>query len=1133
MSDATMNTRTTVTGGLQQIGVGLKIGTVIVTVGGVGTTPPEHWTNSNGEQWLRTLDASYAPDIAILSFANKLAVGNVLSFEELDNQGRLLRNELNGIVQDAALAKCPIVLVAHSLGGLLIKRALWLATAGEISQGYQNIIPRISSIILMGCPHSISQNLQDWVSVETILQKFTKGKKVVLEQKCMESLAEDCKNFEETLNKSNIQLLTICESKGTSKQVLGKKTMFVDRRLATVGHERETVIEETANHRDLCLMSGSTIALGVTFDVLHMAIDTTRRSIARSSPKAGKPSVFGISTVPDNNSDDENTEYVLVTSQSGDERNQDSSMSVITSPDAMSSTNKASWTRKATTGSEKLNAELIAALRDFTIEQRDPTLPCRYIPFPQDPVFSGREDILMNIRQTLVVSAQDGSGDSSSGSSDIILPLNVYSLCGPGGMGKTSIANEFVHKYGQEFDAIFWVAADQESKLFDSFREISLKLGIVTEGDGKDPTAIRETLLAWLANPLKSYQHMDHTKPEMATWLMVFDNVDRADTLEEFWPKDAAGSVLVTCRDPMVKSSIHLRNSGVVVPELSDREGAALLLRLTGRENDNNDIADAPKVVQALGKYPLAIAQMSGVIMAREMSFSEFLGLYSEESERREIIDTSEGQSASLRRYNQTLSTVWALDDLKEGRALLEVISFLDPDSIPETLLEKNPACADWDRYPHTSGQYTKARAELTSRSLIYRNRDKKTLRVHRLIQDTMRTQMTDETYNEVYSRVVDMLRVRWPRVLHGFGNVQTHWLQNAELWAHCLSAFRYTERFDPQTTALASRVNWMNFVLDILMFCAADSRFAEGPEILSFFTFLRNTAKERNPSVELQLVDASFHFHRGELEMHINNHQRPYVDLGLCVQQLETLLDGEAKRSDSYFGVAINEFGCACMMIWKHEEALHEFERSYTVLKNLQRPTKQETTMAQINMAFVYDNLGHHEKAADMFEKALEERIEELGEDDYSSFVNGKLYLGWGNALAAQGRLDDSFKLHVRCLEHYKRSMGNLHHRTGDGCVKAADHFARIGDSPTALALLDQALKIFYLDTYHNSEAARAHYKKGRIFHRTGQGEDSEAEFEKALRIYNSMVPPEDQADKIEDLDDEDFDHWIMFWSR
>jgi hypothetical protein len=207
-------------------------------------------------------------------------------------------------------------------------------------------------------------------------------------------------------------------------------------------------------------------------------------------------------------------------------------------------------------------------------------------------------------------------------------------------MGKTSIANEFVHRYEKEFDAVFWIAADEESKLFNGFRDIALKLGIIPNTDGKDLPAIREALLAWLANPLRSYEHMHHVKPERASWLIVFDNVDRADTLEDFWPKDAAGSVLVTCRDPLIKSSIYLRNTGSVVPELLEEEGITLLLRLTNRESNEDDVKQAPRVVQALGRYPLAIAQMSGVILARDLGFSEFLELYSEETERREILES-------------------------------------------------------------------------------------------------------------------------------------------------------------------------------------------------------------------------------------------------------------------------------------------------------------------------------------------------------------------------------------------------------------------------------------------------------------------------------------------------------------
>ncbi|KAJ5794326.1 tetratricopeptide repeat domain-containing protein [Penicillium paradoxum] len=1153
MAEPTSSARATQTGGLQQIRVGPKVGTLLLAVGGVGTTPPEHWTNSKGELWLGTLDAQSAPDIGLLSFPNRLAINGVLFERDIEQEGTSLLTELRRLVEDETVIRAPIVMVAHSLGGLVVKRAICLAK--QSPRTFRNVIRRIAGFVFMGCPHSCSRDLEDWTGVENILQKFTKGRNNLLDPQCVQSLAVDCESFQLILAGDKKPVLTMSEKKGMSKQLIGKKHIvglladyrsfheyeankeqFVDTNSATIGHNQETVIEDNSNHRDLCMMSAGSATLDKIVGFLHLALDDTRRAIAKDSPRTNRPSVFDASTVRDQSSDEENILGVITESLSGQDLLRGAGRSILTPSEHASSTNRGSWTKDATAGSDKINPEALSALKDFTdfnTDQRDPILPCKYIPLPRDPVFSGREDTLASIRQELLASVQEIEDGSNSSLSEIIAPLNVYSLCGPGGMGKTSIANEFVHRYEKDFDAVFWVAADEETKLFNSFREIALKLGIISNADGKDLPAIREKLLAWLANPLRSYEHMDHVKPERASWLIVFDNVDRADTLEDFWPKDAAGSVLVTCRDPLIKSSIYLRNTGTIVPELLEEEGVALLLRLTHRESDEDDTKKAPEVVQALGRYPLAIAQMSGVILARDLGFNEFLALYSEETERREMLGISEGQSASLRRYNQTLGTVWALDDLKDGRALLEAISFLDPDSIPETLLENNPACKDWNRYPQTSLEYSKARAELLSRSLIYRNRGKKTLRIHRLIQDTVRTQMDDATFTEVYSRVLDMIGARWPRVFKGFGNVQTDWQRNSELWAHILSLFKYRDRFDPTTANLAVSIKRMNFALDVLMFSIVDSRFSASPTMLIFYGFLRGSIHQNEPNFELQMMDIFFLYCRGELGLHTNDREYPLPDFAKCVEQLDSLLDDDAKKADSFFGAAVNELGCAYLMNWNEEDGLVQFERSATILQNLKHPSAQETSMAQINVGFVYGYLGRYDEALEIFKAALRDRHRELGQDDYSSFVNGKLYMGWGNVLAAQGRLDDSFKFHVKCLEHYKRSVGNFHHRTGDGCVKASDHFARTGDDPTALALLDQALKIFKLDPYHKPEAARAHYKKGNVLRKMEQEEEAEKEMDTALEIFNSIVPLEDRVGSIDKLDDEDFDHWIMFWSR
>jgi hypothetical protein len=77
----------------------------------------------------------------------------------------------------------------------------------------------------MGCPHSSSQELKDWTGVESILQKFTKGRYNFLDLQCVQSLAVDCENFRVILAEGEKQVLTLSEKKGMSKQVIGKKVL--------------------------------------------------------------------------------------------------------------------------------------------------------------------------------------------------------------------------------------------------------------------------------------------------------------------------------------------------------------------------------------------------------------------------------------------------------------------------------------------------------------------------------------------------------------------------------------------------------------------------------------------------------------------------------------------------------------------------------------------------------------------------------------------------------------------------------------------------------------------------------------------------------------------------------------------
>lgn len=181
---------------------------------------------------------------------------------------------------------------------------------------------------------------------------------------------------------------------------------------------------------------------------------------------------------------------------------------------------------------------------------------------------------------------------------------------------------------------------------------------------------------------------------------------------------------------------------------------------------------------------------------------------------------------------------------------------------------------------------------------------------------------------------------------------------------------------------------NSLNLTNYELRYVAASGQFAHSPILLSFFKFLREAISEEPPSRALRIIDANFHQRRGMLGLHLDDHEQTLSDLKQCVEEWNLLLDDQTKREDSVYGISLNELGCAYMMNWDAKSGLIQFERSFTYLQSVKNPSFHDTTMAQINIGFAYNELGRYDEASKIFEAALKVRHAELGQNDYSSFV-------------------------------------------------------------------------------------------------------------------------------------------------
>lgn len=426
--------------------------------------------------------------------------------------------------------------------------------------------------------------------------------------------------------------------------------------------------------------------------------------------------------------------------------------------------------RKAVAGSSDQGFEILPTVQDDIPKKPSINLPCIMLE-ANDPsrVFFGQQQILKSLQEALVV--RDAASQPG---------LRQFALCGLGGMGKTELASEFAlrNKDTGNFDAIFWVRADEPAKLDQCFVDISVKLGLEKAEDASNQIISRSLVKGWLANPIKGgntavTEDISSTASGdiYASWLLIFDNADDPKLLGDYWP-EGPGSVLITSRDPLAKRLYSSNSSGLNLEPLSDVDGGALLLKLSGLdESSEEDDAEkiAQEISQSLAGLPLAIAQMAGIIRRQELSLAEFRSIYEEDKHRIALYGTKYDTSA--RGYKHSVATVWAFEKLSpEAKGLMKLMLFMDPDAMPDSLLF-DAAVQLFATSSFTRLTFNEARAELSQSSLIRRDKIKTVLSdhqisVHRLVQDAIRSSMDDEEMSSIFEIMVNLLWRAWPQAM-------------------------------------------------------------------------------------------------------------------------------------------------------------------------------------------------------------------------------------------------------------------------------------------------------------------------------------------------------------------------------
>src|SRR4051812_29279414 len=175
-------------------------------------------------------------------------------------------------------------------------------------------------------------------------------------------------------------------------------------------------------------------------------------------------------------------------------------------------------------------------------------------------------------------------------------------LCGLGGMGKSQIALEYCYRNKDNYRYIFWIDADTEETLQNSFVKMAriLMLQTLTLTKYMSPNDLVLYVIKWL-------QDNDD-------WLLVYDNSDDRSfgvkTNRNYVPMLKRGVILKTTRDEFAGS----RGSTINLDEMKMDDDAALKLLLRKDTTATKRDPFALEIIRKLGYLPLAI-DLAGACM--------------------------------------------------------------------------------------------------------------------------------------------------------------------------------------------------------------------------------------------------------------------------------------------------------------------------------------------------------------------------------------------------------------------------------------------------------------------------------------------------------------------------------------
>lgn len=318
--------------------------------------------------------------------------------------------------------------------------------------------------------------------------------------------------------------------------------------------------------------------------------------------------------------------------------------------------------------------------------------------------FTGRGELLRRLRAALV-----------NRSVASVVPQALHGL---GGVGKTQLAIEYIYRYMEHYELIWWIAAEQATTVRSSLAELGRELDIPASEDMHQTAT---SVLNALATSTRR-------------WLLVYDNADRPADLAELLPP-TGGHVVITSRNADWKTRVE---DAIEVDVLERTESVELIQRKVSDITED----EADRLAEKVGDLPLALEQAAAWQSVTGMAVDRYLELFDAHVAELMAENKPANYPASVSAFLSVAFDRLRASTVPEAPQLLELFAYLGSEPVAASLLRagRNPQISE-PLIDALANEITLNRAirELGRHGLARVLPKGQRLQVHRLVQAVLR----------------------------------------------------------------------------------------------------------------------------------------------------------------------------------------------------------------------------------------------------------------------------------------------------------------------------------------------------------------------------------------------------------